>query len=194
MINIIIPTIPGNEKELEECIQSIIKNTIEEYKLIIVKNYKTGFAKAINMALKDADDDVVLLNDDTVVSKNWLREFMSVKYRGDIICVCGYLQKTHIPFWAVYIKKIVIDKIGLLDEQFEIGEYEDVDYCIRALENKFLIAETNNTNVFHKISSTIRFLNYNDNMKKIKNKEKFMSKYKDTVWIKHFQEEEIKKW
>jgi GT2 family glycosyltransferase len=40
-------------------------------------------------------------------------------------------------FFCVAIKREVIDKIGLLDEQFSPGNFEDDDYCLRAIEAGF---------------------------------------------------------
>lgn len=42
-----------------------------------------------------------------------------------------------VTFGGVFIRKQVIDKIGLLDEQFNPGYYDDVDYCFRAKEAGF---------------------------------------------------------
>jgi GT2 family glycosyltransferase len=43
----------------------------------------------------------------------------------------------HISGFCMLIKKEVISKIGLFDENFKIGNYEDVDYCLRAVKRGF---------------------------------------------------------
>ena len=99
IVTIIIPVF-NNFAYTKGCIESIYKNTeIDNFKLIIIDNasvdetpaflenlksrYKNfqyirneinlGFAKANNLAAKIADTDKVLfLNNDTVVTPNWL--------------------------------------------------------------------------------------------------------------------------
>lgn len=188
MINIIIPTCPGNEDLLERCIKSIINNTKTEYKLTIVKNNFKGFAYAINQALKDADDDVVLLNDDAVVLEGWEYSFLSKLLEGDIIGINGYRRPEHIPFWAVYIKLNVITSIGLLDETFKVGEYEDVDYCIRALEKGFKLAETDDRLILHRHPSrTISRLTDEQKRTKDNNKNIFYKKWEGTKWLEQIE-------
>lgn len=90
--DIIIPTVAGNEKYLKECIKSIQKNTKFPHDITVVQsgsnkkvdlevtnyfafNRKLNFAKAVNYAIeKTSNSYVVLLNDDTIVSENWLTE------------------------------------------------------------------------------------------------------------------------
>jgi GT2 family glycosyltransferase len=199
MISIIIPTCPGNEEVLEKCINSIIRNTSEkEYNLIVVKNDYIGFAKAVNRGLDMAgrNQDIILLNDDTQVIEGWIEEFKEVVNQYDIIGCNRTLRPHHIPFWGVYIKKEVINKIGLLDEDFEIGEWEDVDFCIRAIDAGFKLGETKHTLIMHlSPSTTLRNLTQEQENKRIKNKEIFWNKIKEKPkWRKTFEhlEGEIK--
>lgn len=184
VLNIIIPTCPGNEKQLERCLISVLLGTEIEYKLTIVKNNRIGFAKAINLALKDADDDVILLNDDCIVIHGWVEEFINKKKEADIIGQAGTIREEHLPFWAVYIKKEVIEKIGMLDERFLIGEWEDVDYCIRAIDADFKIGATNRNLIIHETHGTIKKLTEEEIKLKDQNKQKFLDKWKGTKWEK----------
>ena len=59
-------------------------------------------------------------------------------------------------FFCVAIKREVIDKIGLLDEQFSPGNFEDDDYCLRAIEAGFRLGIANDVYVHHFGSVTHR--------------------------------------
>jgi GT2 family glycosyltransferase len=53
-------------------------------------------------------------------------------------------------FFCVAIRKEVIDKIGLLDETFGIGMFEDDDYCVRAKFAGYKLAVVEDCFVYHK--------------------------------------------
>jgi len=185
MISIIIPTCPGSEEILERCVSSVIMNTSGEYEIIIIKNDFIGFAKAVNKGLEKTDSDFILLNDDTIVLKGWIDEIIRASKEYDIVGQKGYMRPEHFPFWGVYIKKEVINKIGFLDERFEVGEREDVDYCIRAIDAGFKLGETEYQLIFHPSPSTTLRRVTKEKQEKIKlNKQKFSDKWKGTKWEK----------
>ena len=47
------------------------------------------------------------------------------------------------------IRRIVIDKIGYLDEQFGIGCFEDDDFCHRAIQTGFRVVIARDAFVHH---------------------------------------------
>ena len=189
MISIIIPTVPGNEEFLTRCVNSVIKNTGIEYELIIIKNNFWGFAKAVNKGLKKTDNDVILLNDDTIVLEGWIKDLANANY--DIIGQRGYKRLEHLAFWGTYITKEVIDKIGELDERFEIGEWEDVDYCIRAIDKGFKLGETEHNLIIHPHpSSTLKYLDETKRRIMRQNKQKSLDKWEGTKWERKLGGEE----
>lgn len=184
--SIIIPT-HDQQHLLQECIYSIKQHTTSPYEIIVVDNgsgdgtldlciqervtlvslpYNQGFPNACNMGLKIACGDVLLLlNNDVMVSQNWLSNMLDCLYSEDDIGVIGPTtnyasgkQQIDIPFTNVdemasklnqpnpkkwvkverivglcfLFKREVMDRIGLLDEQFSPGHFEDDDYCYRA--------------------------------------------------------------
>jgi glycosyltransferase involved in cell wall biosynthesis len=188
-LTIIIPTVPGNEEILARCMGHIIgcsKN--HEYKVVIVKNNFRGFAIAVNEALsKVGDDDVVLLNDDAFpISEKWIDMYYEKSKEADIIGCETSLRDEHVVFAAVFIKNTVIKKIGVLDEGFVFGDWEDVDYCIRALDAGFKLAEVKEHIMAHpEPSSTWRRFNDDFNNKRVRDtKEYFLNKWKGTRWEK----------
>jgi GT2 family glycosyltransferase/tetratricopeptide (TPR) repeat protein len=57
-------------------------------------------------------------------------------------------------FFCVAIKRAVIEKVGLLDEEFTPGNFEDDDYCMRAIEAGFRLGIANDVFIYHKGSAT----------------------------------------
>lgn len=57
-------------------------------------------------------------------------------------------------FFCVAIKREVIEKIGLLDEQYSPGNYEDDDYCLKAVENGFKLGIAEDCFIYHKGSAS----------------------------------------
>lgn len=58
-------------------------------------------------------------------------------------------------FFCVAISKQCLDTVGLLDEQFQKGNFEDDDYCIRVQQQGFHIAYTDASFVWHHGEGTL---------------------------------------
>lgn len=97
-ISIIIVT-RNNEKDMEECLTSILKQTYQNFEIIVVDNASSdktlehvrkfpnikiisnsrnvGYSKGNNVGYEKADGEyVAILNPDTIVDKNWLTELV----------------------------------------------------------------------------------------------------------------------
>lgn len=177
----------------QQCIESIRKHTPENYELIIVDNGSTdgtfeylqnqadiktvrnsinlGFAKGCNQGQAIATGDSLLfLNNDTVVTENWLGNMLRLLYSDPQIGMVGPLsnnvsghQKIPVSYqelsglddfaqqhcqanegcskrifrlvgFCLLVKKEVFDNIGVFDEQFGMGSFEDDDLCLRAVK------------------------------------------------------------
>ena len=90
-----------------------------------------------------------------------------------------YESRDKLIGFCLLIKREVINKVGLLDEQFFPGNFEDDDYCMRRLEAKYKLVLSKDTFIHH--FGNISFKNNDLDYKKIlrKNKEKFKKK-----WVK----------
>jgi hypothetical protein len=147
---------------------------IESLKAItIIKNKKNlGFTKGNNIGIRFASDsDIVLLNNDIVVTQDdWLERMQHAAYQDDSTGIVGcrlvdekemflhsgtfIYPETYwgqqigsgqtnvnqynsirevegVVFACVYIKREVIEKVGLLDEDY-FAYFEDTDYCLKA--------------------------------------------------------------
>jgi len=100
-----------------------------------------GFPKAVNTGiLNSMGDIIVIINQDAVILGNtWLQTLIEpfkeddhVGITGPLKLFCKDVERDNMLFFCVAIKKKVFDDIGLIDEQFYPGCYEDVDFCIRA--------------------------------------------------------------
>jgi GT2 family glycosyltransferase/tetratricopeptide (TPR) repeat protein len=190
------------------CVDSIRQRTDEPYELIFVDNASTdgtpeylagirgakvicnkenrGFPAAANQGIKAAAGrQVLLLNNDTVMTTGWLGRLLRALHRDPKIglvgpcsnCVSGEQQvavayedlldldgfawdwgKAHnrqavetdrLVGFCFLIRREVIDAIGLLDERFGIGCFEDDDYCRRALRAGFRAAIAGDAFVHH---------------------------------------------
>lgn len=110
--NIIIPIYNAYDC-LEECIESVIKNTdLAEDKIILINDKSTddrvdkllsdyakkynyiiylkneqnlGFVGTVNKGMKYSKEDVLLLNSDTIVSENWLKKIKDCAYSDTLV-------------------------------------------------------------------------------------------------------------
>ncbi|GMK37429.1 hypothetical protein PCCS19_04830 [Paenibacillus sp. CCS19] len=188
--SIIIPTY-NQAKYLKACVESIGEHTDLPYEIIIVDNGSTdetaeylkeigsqvryriladnhGFAGAVNMGLMMAKGTtLLLLNNDTLVTDNWLDNMLaclnSETKIGMVGPVTNYIsgdQQIDVPYtdiidmhefarrnnesnparwirtdrltgFCLLFRRELLEKVGYLDEGFEVGNFEDDDYNIR---------------------------------------------------------------
>ncbi len=60
------------------------------------------------------------------------------------------LTSQRLDFCCVAIPKVVCEKIGVLDEDFSPGYFEDFDFCIRLAQNNFKMGVLETAFVYHK--------------------------------------------
>lgn len=213
-----------------ETINSIIRYT-ENYNLIIIDNASTdgtkewlqvhkqdnwlvirnetnlGYIKAVNQGLLNvSQNDVVLINNDVIVTENWLTKLQLHTQHYSIVApitnnisgmqkdmkaLYNSIETMHlyakscenrsvmefprVTFFCVYITREVISKVGFLDENFYLGNFDDDDYCLRALNMGFKIAIAENVFIHHFGSVSFKQINYSEIMEM--NKKKFIDKW-----------------
>lgn len=190
------------------CIESIRQFTAPfSYELIVVDNHSTdgtiewlkeqedistiynevnlGFPKGCNQGIAIAKgSNILLLNNDVIVTYNWLHNLLNNLYSGEDIGAVGPVtnncpnsQSIPIPYHSInemhtfasqynsqqahpeerlkligfclLIKKEVVDKIGVLDEIFSPGNYEDDDYSARIREAGYRLLLCRDTFIHH---------------------------------------------
>lgn len=110
-----------------------------------------GFAKACNEGIKASTGQrIVLLNNDVVLldqpKNNWL-DRLNQPFDGDpAMGITGSLKlysdqtkRDFILFFCAMIDRKVIDRIGLLNEEYGVGSAEDIEYCWQAQSAGFKI-------------------------------------------------------
>lgn len=108
------------------------------------------FARNANVGIRSAGtEDVILCNDDArLATSNGFNELQIASRNYGIVSAtilgrcCNPRQRldqpaniaepTFLAFVCVYITRETINRLGLLDERFAIGNWEDNDYCRRA--------------------------------------------------------------
>ncbi|MGE6630280.1 glycosyltransferase [Bacillus sp. NPDC077027] len=206
-----------NELHLtKQCLQSIKQHTPEnEIELIIVDNASTdgtkeyleqlseatviynqknlGFAKGCNQGAKVATGDSILfLNNDTMVTENWLPPLRTALYQSKQVGMVGPVSNyvsgpqmvqpsyDHIDQlssfakqytdamrgqvknvlrlvgFCLLVKREVVEDVGLFDERFVYGSFEDDDLCVRALLKGYQLQIVYDSFVHHHGHATFR--------------------------------------
>lgn len=188
---IIIDNGSKDEKSIE-----VLKSLEDKFKIIYNKE-NLGFAKAVNQGIKIADrnSDICLLNVDAEVQEDWLTNMyetmMSIPDSGMVGPLgnevasghqCeGYVDKdTKVPNlygYCLLILRELIDKIGIFDEQYCIGGYEDNDYGVRAKLAGYELYISSKSLVKHKAHQVYKINNVDHYKNDDINREKYLNKF-----------------
>jgi GT2 family glycosyltransferase len=199
-----------------QCIESIRGFTPPgSYEMIVVDNHSTdgtvewlceqddirvianpenrGFPAGCNQGIGIAGgDNVLLLNNDTVVTPNWLGNLVKCLYSSDrtgavgpLTNYAGYFQSVPVHYktlpemyafantfnvsnplrweerikligFCMLIRRSVVDEVGLLDERFSPGHFEDDDYSLRIRRAGYRLMLCRDTFVHHYGSVSFR--------------------------------------
>jgi FkbM family methyltransferase len=208
LTSIIIP-VHNQLAYTRRCLESIRRHTDEPYELIVVDNGSTdgtadylraqpdvtlienrtnaGFPAACNQGIRAATgQQILLLNNDTLVTPCWLRRLLRALYAAPEVGLAGpcsnlvsgpqqvpvaydedlegldgfawdwgkahnrQLQDTdRLVGFCLLFRREVVDKVGLLDERFGIGNFEDDDYCRRALRAGYRLVIARDAFIHH---------------------------------------------
>ncbi|MDN4620954.1 methyltransferase domain-containing protein [Paenibacillus sp. PsM32] len=199
------------------CIESIRKYTTSgSYEIVVVDNNSNdgtrpwlgeqtdiitifndenlGFPKGCNQGIEVANgDDILLLNNDVIVTEGWLDNLQLCLYNsedigavGPVTNNCSYYQSIDVDYkdiasmqvfaknynkpdstkweqrlkligFCMLIKGEVVRKIGILDEIFTPGNFEDDDYSYRMMNAGYKLILCKDTFVHH-----FRHVTFND--------------------------------
>ena len=195
LVSIIILTC-NQLKYTRECVESIREHTREAHEIIFVDNGSTdgtiqwlrklakksshcnlienkknlGFSKGCNQGIAaSSGDSILLLNNDVVVTEDWLSGMLECHNSGSDIGIVGPMtnnisgsQKVPVVDYAstdsldayassfrkknrfrrihqrrvvgycMLFKRRLFEDVGLMDESFGSGNFEDDDFCLRA--------------------------------------------------------------
>lgn len=93
-------------------------------------------------------------------------------------------ETENLAFFCVATRRDVIEKVGMLDEAFGLGFFEDDDYCKRVLEAGYTLAVVDDVFIHHHLSASFDALGAESKRKLMeKNKALFCSKWQH--WNPH---------
>ncbi len=148
--------------------------------ILIRNEKNLGFVKAVNQGINSSDADYVcILNNDTLVTKGWLTEMINIAQTHEDIGIVNpssnnlgqrpqkgeplllYAEKLKSQSgkfvelgaaigFCMLIKRAVIKKIGLFDEIYGMGNFEDTDYSRRAVKEGYKCARACGAYVYHR--------------------------------------------
>jgi GT2 family glycosyltransferase len=240
------------------CIDSIRKYTKQgTYKIIVIDNCSTdgtiawlqeqsdlrvilnsvnvGFPTACNQGIIAAGgNDIMLLNNDTIVTPGWLDNLEKCLLSADDIGAAGAVtnncsnfqtipckydsinqmlnfarefnrsdptlweNRKRLVAYCMLIKAEVIKKIGLLDEIFTPGNYEDDDYSVRIRNAGYRLLLCRDTFVHHFGSISFGAQSAQFTLLLQTNKQKFIDKWgfgpHSTPSSNRIEDEELKQW
>lgn len=138
---------------------------------------QVGFIKAVNEGIRAATGDylVVLNNDTEILGRDWL-DILKKPFSDPSVGITGpykdwrfYWEKDvltfreeYIVFYCAMFRRSLVEKIGLLDEDFGMGYEEDIDYCIRAKKAGYKLIQVP-TDIKDDLSITKEVLQANPN-------------------------------
>jgi GT2 family glycosyltransferase len=100
-------------------------------------------------------------------------------------CRGDFFYTSMLCFFCVAIRREVIAQVGLLDEGFGVGTYEDDDFCLRTIQHGFKLACVEDVFIYHKGSVSINKSVPDLNRVLRRNRRRFEEKHR-VQWRAHF--------
>lgn len=155
-----------------------------------------GFIKAVNQGIKESKAPYVcVLNNDTIVTEGWLGELVSIAKKGKDIGIVNpssnnlgqhtgvdkidvkatelkklsgaYEEMGSCLGFCMLIKRETIKKVGLFDEIYDRGNFEETDYCRRAVKSGYICVRAKGAYVYHHMkTSFLKIKNYEESFRK----------------------------
>ena len=158
---------------VENSSNQIFKNEIEKsYSNVscIIANNNLGYSRSNNIALKKVSSKYsLILNPDTVLEKDTLKNFILATKNNDNFAILGPLlyqgknyslstlkqiEVDNLKGFAMFLNMKKFDKIGFFDENFFLY-FEEIDLCkrVKNINEKIYIDPT--IKIFHKGGSSV---------------------------------------
>ena len=93
-----------------------------------------------------------------------------------------FTDTQRLGFYCVALRKSAVNEVGLLDEKFGIGMFEDDDYCIRFRKAGFKLIITDGCFIYHKGSVSFKKLSTDDYLAIFKKNKKYFYEKHGVPW------------
>ncbi|MFA5238261.1 MAG: glycosyltransferase [Phycisphaerae bacterium] len=164
----------------KDCLEQYLDLLGFDFRIIRHEDKIHGFGPSVNEAIMEAQGKYICIwNSDMLPKKNWLSPLLRCLDFEDYGMVSSSLiEPCHmskeqffnedslfsfseippIEDWAKdgpwMFRKEVFDKVGLFDERFKYGQWEDSDYLLRMAKNGYKFGKCLNSFVYHYSSVT----------------------------------------
>lgn len=152
---------PGEIKIVEEALKH------SEVHLHLFSPVNTGLPPNVNRGLKVATAEfIAIINNDVVIEEDWLTLLENEYLRRGGKCFIGkagcglskavtniaiptFPEVDYLCGFLIFSSKECFNKVGLFDENFELGYYEDADYGLRIKKSGFKNIVYSDVQVLH---------------------------------------------
>jgi O-antigen biosynthesis protein len=155
-----------------------------------------GFPAGVNQGIAVTENnDVCLLNVDAEVQDDWLENMYETLVNNPNCGIVGPLgndiptkhqakgqfqvdtQICNVHGFCFLILRELIEKIGILDQVYGLGNYEDTDYCVRARLAGYEVYISAKSLVLHKCHQVCDLNNVNGTEMELYNREIYLNKF-----------------
>ena len=200
----------GSNKQTSDYLKDE-KNKLTYSFVLIRNNENLGFLKAANQGFAQADSPYVcLLNNDTIVCERWLTDMIDIFNKREDIGVVNpssnvlgqhanrenlddfaaslqsekgtYQKMDFCRGFCMLVRRSLLDKIGLFDEIFDMGYFEEVDFCKRAQKEGIICVRSKSSYVYHIDRTSFKGISDVNRLFQ-KNKIIFYRKWGKPLWI-----------
>lgn len=163
---------------------------------LVRNNANLGWVRAVNQGMRlSSGGYICIMNNDTIVrTDNWLHRLIEIAdseadiglvnpnfdvKRDTLRTSKPYIEIDFCRGYCVLVKRGVMEKIGVLDEAYGSGYYDDDDYSVRAIRAGFRCVKANSVLVAHLRDSTFKAVFAEDKRNALheRNKELFYSRW-----------------
>ncbi|MFA6078196.1 MAG: glycosyltransferase family 2 protein [Candidatus Omnitrophota bacterium] len=204
----------GSEKDTEDYLASL-KDVKGLDLLLIRNNKNLGFVKAVNQGMVASESPYLcIMNNDTIATEGWLNEMMDVmaiypeigllnpssntsgQYPPEnrsiddyALILRGFKRQIQELYtcrgFCMILRRSVMDDLGVLDEAYHLGYFDDTDYCKRAQAKGYRTARAKASYVYHKENTTFKKLDNNSDLFKA-NEKIFFTRWGRSVRVAYF--------
>ena len=175
---------------------------------VILNEKNLGFAGGYNTGIRASKNNFVcLLNSDAFPTRGWMQSMLRCvdktgasmvgpwtneakgpqrkKFKHRLIpkVFRTYKKVDFLSFFCVLIERKVFNRIGLLDERFGLGTYEDDDFCRRAREAGFKLMIDPRAWVWHEAHATMKANQLDEQSLKEESFKKYSQKWLESEHI-----------